>query len=617
MGLSLSREAASQAVAAVNQALAAGNRPPGVGGSGPAAITVAADTLGISRGTMHTRLRTAKRYGMEPNWSLAPLGTPAVAQARQRVVAEPAFIQGATIYTSRPDDTYMFGVVSDTHLGSKYERLDVLNDLYDKFAAAKVDRVYHAGNWIEGESSFNRHELLVHGLDPQLCYMAKNYPVRDGLVTYAVSGDDHEGWFAQREGIDVGNYAEHIMRAAGRTDWINLGYMEAHVRLQNARTRAESVMAVVHPGGGSAYAVSYTVQKIIESLDGGEKPAVGIYGHYHKLMAMNIRNVWVLQSGCFDGRAHVETPSGERQINQLKIGDLVVTHRGRARPITDIMKRQYKGDALYIRAGVTRSMGRVGIVATAEHPFLTESGWQPASALKPGDYVAVKSKRAADGSSIPYFRDKSDGELFRSEPDKLPKPTPHNTALHEYLSTLPAHLRVVPTTEVCPDAVVVDFDKRTVVAVEIENNRSCPNNPRKYDLVPGRYDDVLWVCTGKKIGYKRYPYKVIDGNVFVPIKTIKKKTWNRRVFNISVAEDETYICGRFIVHNCTKDQDSFMRKKRIEAHVGGTIVTMKQDPDSGAIIRFMPEMHRYFTRGFYGHRWSHSGDVVLPRRSIG
>lgn len=57
-------------------------------------------------------------------------------------------------------------------------------------------------------------------------------------------------------------------------------------------------MSVVHPGGGSAYATSYTVQKIIESLDGGEKPAVGLYGHYHKMMAMNVRNVWAVQTGC-------------------------------------------------------------------------------------------------------------------------------------------------------------------------------------------------------------------------------------------------------------------------------------------------------------------------------
>jgi biotin operon repressor len=201
-------------------------------------------------------------------------------------------------FVSRPDNTFLFGATSDNHLGNKNSRLDVLNDLYDRFAKAKVQAVLNAGNWIDGEARFNKHELLVHGMDNQLAYLAKHYPKRKGIKTYAVAGDDHEGWYAQREGVDIGRYAEMKMQDAGRDDWINLGYMEAHIRLVNANTGASAIMAVVHPGGGSAYALSYTVQKIVESYDGGEKPAVGLYGHYHKLMAANVRNVWAVQTGC-------------------------------------------------------------------------------------------------------------------------------------------------------------------------------------------------------------------------------------------------------------------------------------------------------------------------------
>lgn len=198
---------------------------------------------------------------------------------------------------SRPDNTFLVGASGDQHLCSKYERLDVLNDLYDRFERAGAQCVYNTGNWIDGEARFNKHDLLVHGMDNQLRYLAANYPKRKGLVTYAVAGDDHEGWYGQREGVDIGRYAERAMRDAGREDWVHLGYMEAYVRLVNANTGKSSVLAVVHPGGGSAYALSYAIQKIIEVLDGGEKPAVGFYGHYHKLMAANIRNVWCLQTG--------------------------------------------------------------------------------------------------------------------------------------------------------------------------------------------------------------------------------------------------------------------------------------------------------------------------------
>lgn len=177
-------------------------------------------------------------------------------------------------YQSRADNTFVFGFTSDNHLGSRYARLDVLNALYDWFAAMGVDRVFNAGNWIDGESRFNRHDLLVHGLDRQIAYLVENYPRRDGITTYAVAGDDHEGWYVQREGIDIGRHAENAMREAGRTDWVHLGYMEAFVDLKNANSGASSKLLNCHPGGGSAYAISYTSQKSAEAFDGGEKPAV-------------------------------------------------------------------------------------------------------------------------------------------------------------------------------------------------------------------------------------------------------------------------------------------------------------------------------------------------------
>lgn len=211
----------------------------------------------------------------------------------------PAFVGGPSFdYVSRPDNTFRFLSLGDTHLGSKYERLDVLEDLYDRAAAWGADRALHTGNWIDGVSSFNAHDLKVYGMEDQLAYLAKHYPSRDGITTYAVAGEDHEGWFSRREGIDIGKRAEQTMRDLGRADWVNLGFMESHVRLVNANSGKEAILAVVHPGGGSAYALSYSVQKIIEALEGGEKPAVALYGHYHKLWAGNIRNVWVQQTGC-------------------------------------------------------------------------------------------------------------------------------------------------------------------------------------------------------------------------------------------------------------------------------------------------------------------------------
>lgn len=190
---------------------------------------------------------------------------------------------------------FKFGACGDNHMGSKYERMDVLNALYDLYEAEGVKVVYNTGNWIDGEARFNTHDLKIHGMDAQIDYFIKHYPQRKGITTYFVAGDDHEGWYTQREGVDIGKYAEMRAREAGRSDLVYLGYMEADVILP--AKKGQTVIRVLHPGGGSSYAVSYSVQKIIESYQGGEKPHVLLLGHYHKADYIYNRGVHAIQTG--------------------------------------------------------------------------------------------------------------------------------------------------------------------------------------------------------------------------------------------------------------------------------------------------------------------------------
>jgi len=194
---------------------------------------------------------------------------------------------------------HMFGAIGDTHMCSKQERLEELHDIYRIFEANGVKTVIHTGNYIDGEARFNKFELNVHGMDAQLRYMADNYPKVKGIETLMISGDDHEGWYAQREGVDIGNYMQMTMERHGRGDIKNLGYMECFLPLQHRESGAQSMLHAMHPGGGSAYATSYTVQKIVEGYEGGEKPAILLAGHYHKAEHLEVRNVHCFQTGCF------------------------------------------------------------------------------------------------------------------------------------------------------------------------------------------------------------------------------------------------------------------------------------------------------------------------------
>jgi biotin operon repressor len=192
-----------------------------------------------------------------------------------------------------------FGVCGDKHLGNMHSRLDVMKLLYDLYESEGIATVYDTGNWIDGEARFNKGELLVHGMDAQLDYWIEHHPARAGIVTKYVAGDDHEGWYQQRECLEIGRYAMLRARDQGRNDLEYLGYAEALVELKS--TAGSRIMMVNHPGGGSAYAISYKGQKYVESLQGGEKPALILQGHYHKFNVGYPREVWVVDTGtCCD-----------------------------------------------------------------------------------------------------------------------------------------------------------------------------------------------------------------------------------------------------------------------------------------------------------------------------
>jgi hypothetical protein len=193
--------------------------------------------------------------------------------------------------------THTFGFTTDNHLCNRHSRLDVLNAAYDHFEREGITTVFNAGNWIDGEARFNKTELITApGMDHQLDYMIDVWPVRNRIETHYIAGDDHEGWFQQREGIEIGRYLQMRAEDAGRYDLKYLGYGEADVRLSFGT--GASVMRVVHPGGGSAYAISYTDQKRVESYQGGEKPQIELVGHYHKFNYGYPREVHTLQGGC-------------------------------------------------------------------------------------------------------------------------------------------------------------------------------------------------------------------------------------------------------------------------------------------------------------------------------
>ncbi|MCI0558046.1 MAG: Hint domain-containing protein, partial [Nitrososphaera sp.] len=78
----------------------------------------------------------------------------------------------------------------------------------------------------------------------------------------------------------------------------------------------------------------------------------------------------------------IRTKCGEKPIEEVRIGDLVWTHRSRWRPVYSVMHRSFDGT---IRKIKTPSAGV--LLITEEHPVLTYHGWRKAGQLQTGDQL--------------------------------------------------------------------------------------------------------------------------------------------------------------------------------------------------------------------------------------
>lgn len=201
-----------------------------------------------------------------------------------------------TIETNwKGDKIIRFGLMGDTQINSKYTQITHLHDYYDILKAEGIETVYHTGDMDEGEEMRpgHKYECYTQGVDDHINEIVRVYPERQGIKTCFITGN-HDHSIFRKVGFDIGPVI-----ASRRTDMEYLGRDEARVYLT-----PNCSLDLRHPWDGTAYALSYKIQKQVEAMQGGEKPNLYAVGHYHKAEYFHYRNVHCIQTGCFQG----ETP---------------------------------------------------------------------------------------------------------------------------------------------------------------------------------------------------------------------------------------------------------------------------------------------------------------------
>jgi predicted phosphodiesterase len=178
-------------------------------------------------------------------------------------------------------DRIKLAVVSDTHLGSKFQQPTALRDFlrYAKRSGCKA--VLHGGDVTDGPVARHRNptELFLHDFQSHVDYAVETLP-NVGLPWYVISGN-HDDWHLADGGADV-------VRAicAARDDFTYVGRSGGYVTLKDV------LIEMHHPDKGGSYAYSYGVQKHIESLAPARKAPLALIGNHHKLNVLFYRNVW-------------------------------------------------------------------------------------------------------------------------------------------------------------------------------------------------------------------------------------------------------------------------------------------------------------------------------------
>ena len=190
-------------------------------------------------------------------------------------------------------------MISDTHLGSKYDRLDILRYLYQEAEDKNVNYVLHSGDLTEGRSNRDDqiYSLKESSYDGQRDYVVEKYP-KSNIPTYVISGN-HDLWWVKRCGSDI---VRDI--CSKREDMTYLGSDCEDLKIGKLKIR------LYHGKGGSAYAKSYKLQKYLDTVPLEERPHILQTGHIHQSFYMKQDKTHCFQTSCLQDLTPFERSMG-------------------------------------------------------------------------------------------------------------------------------------------------------------------------------------------------------------------------------------------------------------------------------------------------------------------
>lgn len=190
-------------------------------------------------------------------------------------------------------------LISDTHLASKYDRIDILRYLYEKAEDNGTNYVLHSGDLTEGRSNRDDqiYSLKEASYTGQRDYVVDKYP-QSNIPTYIISGN-HDLWWVKRAGADIVrdicNKREDLTYLGSDCEDMRIGKLSIRLR---------------HGSGGNAYAKSYKIQKYLDTVPLEERPHILQTGHIHQAFYYKQDKTHCFQTSCLQDLTPYERSCG-------------------------------------------------------------------------------------------------------------------------------------------------------------------------------------------------------------------------------------------------------------------------------------------------------------------
>lgn len=203
---------------------------------------------------------------------------------------------------------HKFVVISDTHIGSVYSPTEWHDAVSEYVNKNNIEAVFHCGDLVEGMKisriGTQIYELSEIGYEAQK-RCAERILKKYKAPIYIISGN-HDFYYQEYAGANIiKTLSDEIQNLT------YIGHDSADIEIDGA------IVRLFHGGDGSnSYAVSYRLQKLCESITGGEKPNILLAGHVHKFCYILERNIHA-----------ISVPSMQMQTNFMR-GRKLAAHTG-------------------------------------------------------------------------------------------------------------------------------------------------------------------------------------------------------------------------------------------------------------------------------------------------